>query len=259
MEVATWPREDYQELVELTVIFLGGDVKRVYRNVPTVIAPSIRKPGACHRARFMASCLYLIKICLYKKQFETSAENISQVEVLVEYIVLLHAPYFLQSPLAISAPRQDRDFWIDVREYQGCFKQGDMQYAMLTAVIERIRAHLWYLTQELVVLALFDHNLADEERRAMANKLFAIPRPPLFKSGKPRFPLNQMSPRPSLDSFIGKRSWLIFHKLDAVGDWLQLDVHDWSENDEYQRMRLFLSDLKVVNDLAERCVKDMQE
>ena len=259
MEVATWPREDYRELVELTVIFLGGDVKRVYGGVATVVSPSIRKPGAVHRARFMASCLYLLKIFLYKTQFETVAENISHVNVLAEYIALLHAPYFLKSPLAISAPRQDRDFWVDVRTYQECFQEGEMQYVMLAAVRESVMNHLWYLTEELVVFGLFDCNLADEERKEMAIKLLASPRPRQFPPGKPRFPRNLMSRRPSLDSFVGKRSWSLFEKLHAVGNWLQLEVGDWSKTDEYKRMRSCLSDLKVVNDLAERCVKDIQE
>ena len=110
-----------------------------------------------------------------------------------------------------------------------------------------------------MVFGLFDYNLADEERRAMGSKLLASPRPLHFKPGKPLFPLDKMSPHPSLHSFIGKRSWLIFEKLNAVGDWLQLEVNDWSKDDEYQRMRSYLSDLKVVNDLAERCIKDIQE
>ena len=58
MKNATWPREDYRELLELVVIYLGGVVKRVqYSKLVLVDATtSIRKPGALHRARFMASC-----------------------------------------------------------------------------------------------------------------------------------------------------------------------------------------------------------
>lgn len=259
MEVATWSREDYRELVELVVIFLGGDVKRVYKNVPTIVSPTIRKPGACHRARFMASSLYLLKICLYKKQFKTSKENLLHADILGEYIVLLHAPYFLQSPLAISAPRQDRDFWTDMQNYQKCFEADELQYLMSQAVLDSVKNHLWYLTEELVVFALFDKNLSDEERSNMAKRLLEIPRPDNFKLGKPIFPVEKMSVRPTLESFIGQRSWLLFHKLNADGDWLRLEIFHWSQHDEYERMRLFLSDLKVVNDLAERCIKDIQE
>ena len=66
MRNATWPREDYRELLELVVVYLGGTVKRVQKNKLVNVEAYIRKPGALHRARFMASCLYLIKICMYK-------------------------------------------------------------------------------------------------------------------------------------------------------------------------------------------------
>ena len=48
MKQGTWPREDYRELLELTVIFLGGVVKRVQYGSYNVIFSPICKPGACH-------------------------------------------------------------------------------------------------------------------------------------------------------------------------------------------------------------------
>ena len=36
-------------------------------------------------------------------------------------------------------------------------------------------------------------------------------------------------------------------------------VEDWDSDDEYLNLREILKDLKVVNDPAERCVKDVQE
>ena len=94
MQRATWPREDYRELLELVVSYQVINI-----NV------QIRKPGAILRARFMA-CLYLLKICLYQKQFQTAAQNSQDTTFLGEYIALIHAPYFLKSPLAISATQR---------------------------------------------------------------------------------------------------------------------------------------------------------
>ena len=185
MSVATWPREDYRELIELVTIFLGGIVKRVHGGVPVVIEPSIRKPGAVHRARFMSSCLYLLKIYLYLDQYQIDPEQIEHVKILAEYVALVHAPYFLQSPLAVSAPRQDRDFWVDIHNYQKCFKEGDVEYDMLEAVLRIMQMnHLWYLTEELVIFALFDDNLDDGERKSMAHNLLSTPRPIQFKPGE---------------------------------------------------------------------------
>ena len=68
-----------------------------------------------------------------------------------------------------------------------------------------------------------------------------------------------MCASPQLDSFIGERSWLVFDKLAGIGNWLRLNVDQWDSDPEYLRLREVLLDLKVVNDLAERCVKDVQD
>ena len=124
MELGTWCREDYRELLELVVLFLGGAVKRVRNEQVVVVEDVVRKPGACHRARFMASCLYLLKIVLFNEQLTADVIDYDELEdakILVEYIALLHVPYFLQSPLAIAAPRLDRDFWTSVCQYKQLF------------------------------------------------------------------------------------------------------------------------------------------
>ena len=40
---------------------------------------------------------------------------------------------------------------------------------------------------------------------------------------------------------------------------MSAEVVEWNEDDEYKMMLRVLKDLKVVNDLAERCIKDIQE
>jgi len=47
------PREDYRELLELTIIFLGGVPSR---------GVSFRVPAGLHRARWMAKAMYSLKI-----------------------------------------------------------------------------------------------------------------------------------------------------------------------------------------------------
>ena len=57
-----------------------------------------------------------------------------EIKIVAEYIALLHVPYFLKSPLAISAPRQDRNFWVVLQAYKS-------------------------LTEEVVCFGLFDETL----------------------------------------------------------------------------------------------------
>ena len=109
MKNATWPREDYRELLELVVIFLGGVAKRVRSNDVADVDISIRKPGAIHRARFMASCLYLLKICLYSKQFKSLQKNSERIADIRRVYCSPSCSLFLESATA-CAPRNDRGF-----------------------------------------------------------------------------------------------------------------------------------------------------
>ena len=58
LEENTFPREDYRELIELTFIYLGGELSkgRTFR---------FKKPGAYHRARFMHNELYIFKYIMF--------------------------------------------------------------------------------------------------------------------------------------------------------------------------------------------------
>ena len=262
MQVATWCREDYRELLELVVIYFGGVVKRVRNKSVQIVTDVIRKPGALHRARFMASCLYILKLFIFHDQLratDITPEESQDIEILAEYIALLHAQYFLQSPLASAAPRLDRNFWISLNEYQQCFSVNEVAYDVIEGVKKSVLLHLWYLTEQLVVLGLFDDDLPDDERKAVATKLMSTSRPSHFNVGKPAFPTDRMSGHPSLDVFIGKNSWLLFHNLNATGKWLERDVDKWKDDVEYIEIKKLLRDMKVVNDLAERCVKDTED
>ena len=48
-------RDDYRELIELSIIFLGGDKEKKLK---------IRPRGAMYQAWWMASAIYSLKICL---------------------------------------------------------------------------------------------------------------------------------------------------------------------------------------------------
>ena len=61
-------REDYRELCELVIKYLGGHVIRpVRRGVGVIQGPDdfvMRAPGALHHARLFASALYILKMAM---------------------------------------------------------------------------------------------------------------------------------------------------------------------------------------------------
>ena len=52
---------------------------------------------------------------------------------------------------------------------------------------------------------------------------------------------------------------MIFIKRDANDVWLQNNENKWNAYERYVKMKEFQCDLKVVNDLANPCIKDIQE
>jgi len=62
-----------------------------------------------------------------------------------------------------------------------------------------------------------------------------------------------------LASFLGPRSWLAFSLLGNDDGWLDLPPAQWSGDGRYQEMASIMSDLAVVNDAADRGVKDIQD
>ena len=236
-----FPRADYRELLELTIVYLGGEVDRFH----------FQKPGACHHARFMSQAIYLLKIELLSNLFQMSPEDRRAVHRMANFISLFYAKLFLRSRIAVFAPTDDFHF-LSAMEW---YKEEDFQIA--TAVTASVKRHLWYLTEELVILALFNESLSHFTRSRLAQTLFNTPRPTSFAIGKPNFARIAENMPTFLHDFIGPRSWLFFSllKLNNPQDWLQLPPQYWNLMTDYRFARDFAKRLEVTNDCAERGVK----
>ena len=63
----------------------------------------------------------------------------------------------------------------------------------------------------------------------------------------------------SLANFIGERSWLLFQRLETDTDWLYTPAVEWPQSESYQSFCCAVRSLKVVNDCAERSIKDVTD
>lgn len=118
------------------------------------------------------------------------------------------------------------------------------------------KRHLWYLTQELIPLVLFDETASDLTRFTIASKLWQTTRPKTFPPGKPKFPVIK-DDMPYFYSLIGPKSWIIFYLLGLhrPQEWMQLPVEYWSKFEDYRFARDYLVAMEVTNDSAERGIK----
>ena len=73
----------------------------------------------------------------------------------------MHTKSWISAPQATEAPAQDLQPWYDLKAYE----QIDPQNGI--AARKDAENHLWYLSDELVGLALFSDNVSAEEKLAV--------------------------------------------------------------------------------------------
>jgi len=74
-------RDDYRELLELAVIFLGGSPPR---------GISFQYPGAMHHARWMSKAIYSPKIFVFRKQFKFKKNEKDSIRSICIFLIRLY-------------------------------------------------------------------------------------------------------------------------------------------------------------------------
>lgn len=149
-------RDDYRELIELSVIFLGGDKDRKFK---------IRPPGAIHQARWMARAIYALKIALLGAQLKVTKKDKASLFDVCLFIVTSYVKQWLQCILAVKAPYQDLCFLKSMKAYE------KIDSNVSKAALQKFSQHLWYLTDEVAALSLFDDDVSLEFKIKMVENL----------------------------------------------------------------------------------------
>ena len=126
-------------------------------------------------------------------------------------------------------------------------------------VLQTCYRQLWYLSGDLVTMALVDTGLTSIQREELAKAIHAIPKPDEPRKGKPKFPnltffLIPHPQPPPLASLVTVHSWAIFNRLGLKGcnDWLLAPSSLWHLFTEYRKLEDFVKNLTVFNNIAER-------
>lgn len=103
------PRDDYKELLQLTIIFLGGSLEK---------ATSFRTPAGLHRARWMAKAIYSLKIFLFQNQFKMSKKEQKGIKDICVFTVRLYLRHWYEASSAPLAPGNDLQLLKDLKRYE---------------------------------------------------------------------------------------------------------------------------------------------
>jgi len=239
------PREDYRELLELMIIFLGGIPLR---------GISFRIPGAFHHARWMSKAIYCLKIFIFRNQFFLSHDDLNGIKNICIFIVRLYVKAWIRSPFATEAPLQDLQFLGDLYLYK------DINEHISRVALLKFCNHLWYLSPEASALAFFDNNVPDETKILMVQAMTSC------ESEDDNVKKISVDPKNvtrylgvGIENFISKNSRRFFDRLSINTEFLEKHPSEWIKNDNFRKGLQIAKNLKVVNDAAERGVKLMQD
>lgn len=235
------PRDDYRELLELCMIFLGDTPPRGIR---------FMQPGALHRARWMARVIYAIKLCLFRSQFVMSKQEQSGMNRFGAFAVRLYVRSWFEAPQGAAAPAND----LELLKRLASYDDKDISRAAVSA----LSRHLWYLSEPLVSLSFFDSNTSLSVKREMVKAL--------YKEGSDN-PAKRINIDATSSSFQGKtvadfvsqKSRDLFEALKLRSEFLTVDPSEWDNRADYREALNVVESLKVVNDSAERAVALMQK
>ncbi|KAG0725627.1 hypothetical protein GWK47_038257 [Chionoecetes opilio] len=236
------PRDDYRELLELSVIVLGGMPARGIR---------FRWPGAHHHARWMAKLIYAVKIYLFRGQANLTARESAGILRYVKFIVSVYVPAWYAAPSPTCVPCDDLALLKDLVGYE----DKSLAKALADGFARR---HLWYLSESLVPLAFFDEDLSLERKRAMI-EAFSSNEGSEDLTKRAVVDLKADLSQKTLADFVTKSSRMFFVTLGIDDGFLETDPAEWHDDPRYVAAARKVNGIRVLNDFAERGVALMKD
>ena len=117
----------------------------------------------------MAKLLYSLKICYRKIQklpaaTITTRQQLPKLRDFVNFVALVYSSWWLSPGSAVDAP------YNDLLLYQ----HRAVNQIVSDSALSAFNRHLWYLTSEMVPIALFSGKVPAEQRHALALSLLGI-------------------------------------------------------------------------------------
>ncbi|CAD6231335.1 GSCOCG00012218001-RA-CDS [Cotesia congregata] len=238
------PRNDYREFLELSSIFLGATPKDNY---------TFKCPGAMSHARWMSKAIYCLKIFIFRTEFKITAKELNNLRQICIFIVTTYIKAWFTSSSAILAPNNDLTLMQQLILYT------KINSTVSQAALKKMVRHLWYLSDQLAIMSLFDDSIDLTVKKKMIENLMNN------KSSNTKTRKYEVVSdsdellEKDISDFISVESLTIFKEFDLPYDFIDEDISNWSNNDSFQECKEFFGKLAVVNDVAERGVSLIED
>lgn len=231
-------RNDYAELIDLSLKFLGVNTGKDFH-----------VPGATNNARWMFRAIYALKTFLFRDHFDFDQDFLRKVQRFCMFVTLIYVKFWNQCSNAVDAPYNDIQFLKEIDAY----KQVDSAIAEVACTV--IKRHLWYLSDELIVLALLSSKVSVNDKNEMRTILNHNVGRRTQNSLRHTDEIRDLQ-NLQLRSFISERSFFLFDLLEINVNFLLEDANDWEDIESYRVANEKVTKLiTVVNDGAERALQ----
>ena len=123
---------------------------------------------------------------------------------------------------------------------------GKLSKKVITKTVAILRRHTWYLSEELIPIALFSDEVEDAEKQTLATKIGKLPSV-THPVKNPSLP--SITTTSELSDFVGPRSTIIFNRLGESHTFLSKD--EWALLPQLGDVRRSLLNLTPLNDSCE--------
>ena len=179
--------------------------------------------------------------------------NIDEIRSLALFYSVYYSAAWLTCSFATDAPLYDLNC-IKTLEVV-CKDEGTWPIVfkeIVKAALDKLLNHTWYLSERLVILALFSERVdISTKERMRCSMLKYIDMPQQNEQLKPE--CNSFSNK-QLKDFVGSDSHCIFDLLDLKKDFLKISASKWTSSINYMDAVNSVKQLSVVNDAAERAL-----
>ncbi|GBM19520.1 hypothetical protein AVEN_107991-1 [Araneus ventricosus] len=117
------------------------------------------------QARWMARAIYSLKLSLLSSQLKLNTKDKEALLDVCLFIVTIYVKPWLQSILAVKEPYKDLCFLKSSKAYE------KVNESISKVDLQKFSQQLWYFTDVIAVLALFDDDVDEETKLKMVANL----------------------------------------------------------------------------------------
>lgn len=248
-------RDDYEEITNVSLKFLTGLRKNLIKS-NQVQFNTLQNPS---NARFMASAIQGLNCFLFRNQLDWDSQERERIKENLSrfclFLTLIYVRYWNRSSILFDAGINDLNFLKDLEQY------AILDGSVSQVAIDGLSRHLYYLSEELIVLCLFSDKISSSEKNHIAARLLQIPHQ--LPNRNLRLNHVKFNEYDDIDDwgimqlvdFVGDRSLHLFQILDIPMHFLSINASQWTVNAEYLSAKDKIeAALVCVNDATERVI-----